>query len=202
MMVTRSAVALLLLALAAGATQAQQLYRWTDEKGRVHITDTPPPPSARNVQRKGAEVRPGVAAQTPFALTEAIKNFPVTLYTSPSCKAPCADARAALNKRGVPFKEVQVWNDETNAELKQVSGATDVPTLLVGRSVQVGYEQGAFNALLDAARYPKAGAAPARTQAAPEAPEGYQPKGAQPQAEAEAEAETPTSGPYAPKPPR
>jgi glutaredoxin len=189
------------LGLTAAAASAQ-LYRWTDEKGRVHITDTPPPPSARNVQRKGADVRPGVAAQAPFALTEAVKNFPVTLYTSPSCKAPCADARAALNKRGVPFKEVQVWNDETNAELKQVSGATDVPTLLVGRTVQVGYEQGSFNALLDAARYPKAGAVPARTQAAPEAPEGYEPKGAQPQAEAEAEADTPVSGPYAPKPPR
>ncbi|HEX6319970.1 MAG TPA: DUF4124 domain-containing protein [Burkholderiales bacterium] len=187
------------LGLTAAAASAQ-LYRWTDEKGRVHITDTPPPPSARNVQRKGADARPGVSAQTPFALTEAIKNFPATLYTSPSCKAPCADARAALNKRGVPFKEVQVWNDETNAELKQVSGATDVPTLVVGRSVQVGYEPGAFNALLDAARYPKAGAVPALTQAAPEAPEGYEPKGASPQAEAEAE--TPASGPYAPKPPR
>ena len=187
------------LGLTAAAASAQ-LYRWTDEKGRVHITDTPPPPSARNVQRKGADVRPGVAAQAPFALTEAVKNFPVTLYTSPSCKAPCTDARAALNQRGVPFKEVQVWNDETNAELKQVSGATDVPTLLVGRSVQVGYEQGSFNALLDAARYPKAGAVPARAQAAPEAPEGYEPKAGEPQAEAEAE--TPTSGPYAPKPPR
>ena len=107
----------------------------------------------------------------------------------------------------MPFKEVQVWNDETNAELKQVSGATDVPTLVVGRSVQVGYELGAFNALLDAARYPKAGAVPARAQSTPEPPEGYASKAGEagagePKAEAEAEAETPTSGPYAPRPPR
>ncbi len=201
-----AAVLASVLGLAAAAASAQ-LYRWTDEKGRVHITDTPPPLSARNVQRKGTDVRPGVAAQAPFELTQAAKNFPVTLYTSPSCKAPCAEARTTLNKRGVPFKEVQVWNDETNAELKRVSGATDVPTLVVGRSVQVGYEAGAFNALLDAARYPKAGAVPSRAQAAPEAPEGYEAKGAQPrvepeaQAEAEADAQTPTSGPYAPKPP-
>jgi len=40
-----------LLCAAASAALAQQLYRWTDEKGRVHITDTPPPASARNVQR-------------------------------------------------------------------------------------------------------------------------------------------------------
>jgi glutaredoxin len=207
--VALAAVLASVLGLAAAAASAQ-LYRWTDEKGRVHITDTPPPSSARNVQRKGTDVRPGVAAQAPFELTQAAKNFPVTLYTSPSCKAPCADARTTLNKRGVPFKEVQVWNDETNAELKRVSGATDVPTLVVGRSVQVGYEAGAFNALLDAARYPKAGAVPTRAQAAPEAPEGYEAKGAPPraepeakaEAEAETEAQTPTSGPYAPKPPR
>ena len=36
----------LLLLLFSGATTAaaQQLYRWTDERGRVHINDTPPPP--------------------------------------------------------------------------------------------------------------------------------------------------------------
>ena len=42
----------LVLALAASAALAQQIYRWTDEKGRVHLTDTPPPPSAKAVQRK------------------------------------------------------------------------------------------------------------------------------------------------------
>src|SRR4026208_435646 len=49
-----------LLSAAAFAALAQQLYRWTDEKGRVHITDTPPPASARNVQRNTrTSKRPG-----------------------------------------------------------------------------------------------------------------------------------------------
>ena len=30
---------------------AQQMYRWTDENGRTHITDTPPPPGAKNVRK-------------------------------------------------------------------------------------------------------------------------------------------------------
>ena len=80
-MSVRAALAAVLasvLGLTAAAASAQ-LYRWTDDKGRVHITDTPPPPSARNVQRQGADVRPGVAAQTPFELTQAIKDVPVTL---------------------------------------------------------------------------------------------------------------------------
>jgi glutaredoxin len=193
------------LTLSAAAASAQ-LYRWTDEKGRVHITDTPPPASARNVQRISGAGNTAIPAQTPYELTQAMENFPVTLYTSPSCEEPCASARSVLNRRGVPFKEVLVWDQTSNEELKRVSGATDVPTLVVGRSVQVGFEQGAFDALLDSARYPKAGTVPARSQGAPPPPEGYASQGerkpppvAEPVPPAEPEA---PPGPYAPRPPR
>ncbi len=192
-----------ILAFSAAAASAQ-LYRWTDDKGRVHVTDTPPPASARNVQRINATGNTSVPAQTPYELSQAVENFPVTLYTAPSCEAPCASARSALNQRGVPFKEVQVWDQAGNEELKRVSGATDVPTLLVGRSVHVGFEQGAFDALLDAARYPKAGAVPARSQAAPTPPEGYEANRKPPAAESAAgDTEAPAApGPYTPRPPR
>ena len=204
----RPAFAVLLLAL-LGVAHAQQLYRWTDEKGRVHITDTPPPASAKGVQKKAAVTGGGDPGQMPFELAVATKDFPVVLYTSPICKEPCASARAALNRRGVPFKEVQVWDEETNQELKKASGSTEVPTLLVGRSVQRGFAQEAFDALLDSARYPKAGLLPARTQAAPPPPDGYVPpseRGEGPKAEPvkpEPE-EAPARGPYSPgsPPPR
>src|SRR5438477_7262314 len=95
--------------VAAGAAAQQQLYRWTDENGRVHVTDTPPPPSARDVQKKKAATAGASKAEAmPFELAQAVKSFPVTLYTSPSCGEPCTAARQALNKRSVPFKEIQV----------------------------------------------------------------------------------------------
>jgi len=194
---------LILALLIAGAAQAQQqLYRWTDEKGRVHISDTPPPPSARNVQKKNPGGGAAEPAPQPYELTQAMTDFPVVLYTSPVCKEPCAKAREALNKRGVPFKEVQVWQPETFAELTRVSGSRDVPVLLVGRSVQKGFEQGAFDALLDAARYPKAGLLPPRAQAAPKEPEDYaspEERAAAKAAAAQPDAEEPKpTGPYSP----
>ena len=190
----------------AGAAAAQ-LYRWTDEQGRVHITDTPPPSSATRVQKKKPGAPSAVESQMPYELAPAVKDFPVILYTSPNCKEGCDAARAALNKRAVPFKEVQVWDEQTNEELKRVSGGNDVPTLVVGRSVHRGFEQGAYDALLDSARYPKAGLLRPRAQAPPAVPEGYVPQAertAPPVAEPvkpEPEAPAPT-GPYAPKPPR
>jgi glutaredoxin len=176
-----------------------QLYRWTDEKGGVHVTDTPPPPNARSVEQKSprVEAAPG-APQLPYELALAVKEFPVTLYTSPGCKDACTRAREALNKRGVPFKEVPVSNDQTIEELRRVSGGTEVPVLLVGRSVSKGFEQSAYDALLDSARYPKAGTVPVRTQGAP-SPEGAAAQADTSRADpAKPAAEEPARGPYSP----
>lgn len=192
---------LILALLVCGAAQAQQLYRWTDEKGRVHVTDTPPPASAKNVQKKnpGASPADGDTTQYPFELAQAMKEFPVVLYTSPSCKAACTNARNALNKRGVPFKEVQVWEEKSVAELKGLTGENSVPTLLVGRSVHKGFHQESYDTLLDSARYPKAGSMPVRAQAAPPAPEGYEPADPLKAEPVKPAAEEPApSGPYSP----
>jgi len=185
----------LCLAFALGAAHAQQLYRWTDDAGRVHVTDTPPPANARSVERKNFGGGGLGNTQVPFELRKAMQDAPVTLYTSPSCKEACSQARAALNRRGVPFKEVVVWNPETNAELQRVSGARQVPTLVVGGAVQKGFSQSAFDSELDIAGYPKAGILPARNQAAPEPPA----KGDTKTDESEHESEQKPLGPYAPR---
>ena len=171
---------------AAFAAAAQPLYRWTDEKGRVNITDTPPPASARNVQQKSATGNVAESQQG-FELGQAVRGFPVTLYTSPSCKEYCIAARALLNKRGVPFTEVQVADDASRQELKALSGGDAVPTLVVGRSVHRGYSPESYEALLDSARYPKTGSSPPRAQAAPPDPDAPKPEPA-------------PTGPYAPRP--
>jgi len=180
--------------LCAASTQAQQLYRWTDEKGVVHITDTPPPPSAKGVQKQKPAAVGTASSQLPYELSQAMKDFPVTLYTAPNCNEPCARARTALNNRGVPFKEVQVSDAESNKELRRVAGSTEVPVLLVGGSMQKGYEQGAFDALLDSARYPRAGILPVRNQSAPKPPEEQRPA-----ASPSAEEPPKPAGPYAPR---
>lgn len=197
-MTMRAPIAMVLGLIAFSASA--QLYRWTDEQGRVHVTDTPPPASAKNVQKKAVPAAGPAQSAVPYELALAMKDFPVTLYSSPNCKAPCARARDALNRRGVPFKEVQVWDEDSNAELSRVSGGSEVPTLVVGRSVHRGFEQTGYDALLDSARYPKAGVLPERAQAAPPAPEGYAAPGERPAEPLQAEPEPP-KGPYAPKPP-
>ena len=202
------AIVLFVIALGAAATaSAQQMYRWTDEQGRVHITDTPPPRGAKGVQKSRGSAAPAAqtegAQQTPYDLAVAMKDYPVSLYTAPLCKEPCQRARDHLNRRGVPFREVQVWDVGSNEELKRVSGSNQVPTLTVGSSVQKGYEISAFDELLDSARYPKAGSVRARAQAAPGTPEGYTPPSDSEPLKAQPvkppEEPTRPRGPYAPR---
>jgi glutaredoxin len=171
----RFSVTLAALLATSGIAFAQQ-YRWVDEKGRVQYSDTPPPASAKEVRKRGLGSPPVKSeAQVPFELQRAQADFPVTLYTAPICKQPCTLAREALNKRGVPFKEVQVWNVETLDQLKAVAPSDSVPALVVGRSVQSGFDSNRYESLLDLAGYPKAGVLPAGKQAAPALPDGYEP---------------------------
>ena len=194
-MIFRAFLLALFAAVACGHASAQQ-YRWIDEKGRAQFGDVVPPGAKQVRKTTAAETaKPDTAAALPFELGQLQKNFPVKLYTSPICKTPCELARGVLNKRGVPFSEVQVWNVETLEELKNVAGTDRVPALVVGRSAQSGFDQGRYDSLLDSAGYPAAGVYPARSQAAPAAPEGFEPP---PLAEPVAPAAGPAqkAGPY------
>lgn len=147
---------LLLALLLATASASAQMYRWVDQSGKVHYTDTPPPPAAaKSVEKKKLVSSVIETSQLPFQLQEAMRNYPVTLYTSPSCKEGCPQARELLAKRGVPFREISVTDEDSNALLKKATGANQVPTLTVGSQVQIGYEPAVFNGLLDTATYPK-----------------------------------------------
>jgi glutaredoxin len=182
--------------LGAACAASAQMYRWTDEKGRVHVTDTPPPPSAKAVQKKsfsGGGTAASDTAGQPYALQLAAKSFPVTLYTARECE-PCGAARNLLNSRGVPFREVLVVDEPQQEELRKVAGALAVPSVTVGSNLQKGFEESAYHSLLDIAGYPKPGILSPRNQA--------EPKPAPPPAEAQAkpaeEADSAASGPYAP----
>jgi len=180
-MLTRFSVALALAAL-SGIAVAQQMYRWVDENGRTHITDTPPPAAAKEVRK----VKPsaGSAEAMPYVLQQAVNQFPVTLYTSQDCADPCRKAREHLAKRGIPFTEREIR--EGAEELTRVAGASEVPALKVGGQVQSGFEGAAYDRLLDAAGYPRTSVLPQRT-----------PEKTPPAAPVDSQAANP-AGPYAP----
>ena len=60
---------------------ASEMYRWVDNNGKVHYTDTPPPLTAKSIQKKELGNQAG-ESQMPYSLQQAVKNFPVILESS------------------------------------------------------------------------------------------------------------------------
>lgn len=142
-----------------------QMYRWVDDKGKVHYSDQAPSSGAKNVQKQSTSAGQASTAALPYALQQAVKTFPVTLYTSEACKDSCAQARELLNKRGVPYSEVTVADEVDIAQLKQLSGDSVVPVMTVGREVYKGFESGNYKTALDNAGYPASSLLPPGVQA-------------------------------------
>ena len=182
--------AILVVLAVASSAAAAQIYRWTDENGKVHIGDTPPPPGAKNVQKRQT---PGAQPQTsePGVPQELRGKSPVTLFSTPACGESCSAARQLLNMRGVPFREVSVVDEKSMEELMKMVGADAVPSVVVGSAVQQGFRVSAYHAMLDAAGYPKTGVLPPRSQQEPK-------PAAEPEAASKKAEEERASGPYAP----
>lgn len=145
--------------LPALAAAQQQLFRYIDRDGRVVYTDTAPPADARSVQQKKLGGNFIETSEAPYALQYAQQRNPVTLYAGP-CGPICEQARALLNRRGVPFREIDVTQPGEMPKLKQLTGEQQVPVLAIGSTTLLrGFEEGGWQTALDQAAYPKTPAA-------------------------------------------
>jgi len=149
-------VAAAAFALCANAgAQPKELYRYTDADGKVVYTDKPPPPDAKNVQPKRMGENVIDTSELPLAARMASERYPVTLYTF-DCGEPCQNAVALLNKRGIPFRTVNVSETAGGAKLMKLTGTNLAPVLQVGESlVSQGMNDERWQAMLDQAGYPR-----------------------------------------------
>ena len=150
---------LLLLFFAASAYA--QMYRWVDADGKVTYGDMPPTVAKSKKVPLASSDNSGVSLN--FALTQAVNNFPVTIYTSLDC-ASCDEGRALLKMRGIPFTEKTVRNNADLEQVKQAGGSTRFPFLTIGRHFQTGFEPASWNAELTVAGYPEKSQLPSNYQ--------------------------------------
>lgn len=154
------------------SAQSASLYRWVDNDGKVHYTEQPPPASAaKKVEEKSIGTAPSEGSQLPYATRLAVKNFPVTLFSS-DCGDPCTKARELLSKRGIPFTSKDAGLVEVQTELTKLTGTLSVPVLLVGSTIQLkGFTPDDWNTALNDAGYPKSAPYTANKPKEPAKPE-------------------------------
>ena len=143
-----------ILILDCVAAQAD-FYRWVDADGKVQYSDQPPPANIKQVEKVKATGGKPSDAPLPYALQQAVKNFPVTLYSSTDCGDACTRARQLLMKRGIPYTEVDATGPKAREELRKLTGGpVEVPFLKIGRDALRGFEESKWSRSLDAAGYP------------------------------------------------
>ena len=147
-------VLLCCLAVIPLAAQADKLYRWVDNQGKVHYGGTPPADAAQ-VEPKKLSDAVAPSEYLPYEARRAQQHFPVILYVAGNCTEYCDQARNLLNKRGIPFSEKMLQTQEEIAAFKALSGSDSAPTLTVGKTFLKGFSATQWHSELDIAGYPK-----------------------------------------------
>jgi hypothetical protein len=157
------------LVLVTTSASAAQLYRWVDANGKVEWRDTPPPASAAAKKVEQRRMGDNVTAgdDLPYSVQLAVKNHPVTLWAT-DCGVICTNARAHLNRRGIPYTDK---NPQSDFEaFKKISPDGSVPLLQVGSSRLKGYLDSEWDSTLDYAGYPRTALVTPRPKPAAPAP--------------------------------
>lgn len=169
------AALLLCVAVAVPLAHGVRLYKWVDKDGHVSYHDYPPASKEGDrVESKDFKIGGVSSASSADSSSKASEQFPVVLYTAPQCTS-CDLARAYLDKRKVPFTDLDVAKDtKLQKELLEKTGTLTVPTIMVGSKVMKGYMESLLSGELDAAGYPKIGSTSASAPAS-EASESAEP---------------------------
>lgn len=148
-----------LLFLLCTVSAHAQLYKWVGPDGKITYSDSPPPQTVTRVETKSIVAGGSSTLDLPFELATAVKNHPVSLYTTTGCAA-CDEGRKLLTERGIPFTEKTVNTKEDVDSFKKISPDAKLPVLLTGHSKETGYEASAWNTRLTAAGYPESSKLP------------------------------------------
>jgi glutaredoxin len=149
----------LLLALAPllAVLPCHAQFKVVGPDGKVTYTDRPAEGAAGKPVDVGNTATPETAL--PYELRQAASRYPVTYYTTAKC-TPCDAGRNWLRTRGIPFAEKSISTREENEALTRSVGSAELPAMTIGTQPVRGFGAEQWNALFDAAGYPRASQLP------------------------------------------
>ncbi|MCW5591966.1 MAG: DUF4124 domain-containing protein [Burkholderiales bacterium] len=154
-------LATLLVALAAASLPAAaQVYKWTGPDGRTHYGDRPPEEARKQELRIGVQSFGGpaqvdtwtqVLKRPPAVDTSKPRSAAVTMFSTSWCPH-CRRAKAYFAQKGVDYREVDIEASESGRREFEQYGGSGVPLIIVGERRMRGFDPGAMDQLLAAAK--------------------------------------------------
>ena len=137
--------------LATAGPAVADMYKWVDETGKIHYTDSPPP--GKKAQKLDLKINsiagpPVVSAfKDSAASTSNQTAAKVRVYGATWC-GYCKRAKAYLQARGTPFEDIDVERSAQGKAEFRALGGRGVPVILVGNQRMDGYREETLAGLL------------------------------------------------------
>ena len=143
-------ISVLLLALLAFSASAQEVYKWTDDQGVVHFSDSKPADQATqtvHIEAAPSSPTPATQATAPSAPdTSAPTRKPplnITMYSTADC-GYCKRARRYFAARNLRYAERDISNRQHHAQWTQLGGRA-VPLFVINGQISSGFNAESMN---------------------------------------------------------
>ncbi len=141
----RRLLLILILASFPALGAMAQMYKWVDENGKVHYSDTKPRDDAQMREIKGrissySSVPKAPSGQAPESSGQAdaepvgpiARNGEVVIFTTQSC-GYCRMAKQYMQSHRIAYREMKVDQSQKASRLFQQLGGRGVPLTIIGR---------------------------------------------------------------------
>lgn len=148
----RNFITILILVLLTSATVHAALYKWVDEKGNTHYSDSEPPQTAT---QQSVEKLPELndyshsAIQYDDTVSTGAKNKNsgrVIMYSTSWC-GYCKKARRHFKKNGIAFQEYDIETSSSAHRRFKELGGNGVPLIVIGDKTMSGFSADRFDSL-------------------------------------------------------
>jgi len=138
--ITAMKILILLLSLLIMAQPiAADVYKWTDEKGILHYSDSKP----ENQEAEKIFVEVNSYESVSYVSTKVDIGKKVVMYSTSWC-GYCKKARKYFNRKKIPYTEYDIEkNARAKSQYKKL-GAKGVPVILVGKKRMNGFSEAGF----------------------------------------------------------
>lgn len=149
---------LILLSLSFAQTLSAQVYKWTDENGRIHFTDSPPvgaktkkiDVTPKNTYQSPSQEHIQKTLERPTGVTA--RKAKVIMYSTTWCGV-CKKAKRWFNKNNIAFREYDTEKSERGRRDYKKMNGRGVPIIKVGKQRFNGFSPSRLTPALRKAGY-------------------------------------------------
>ncbi len=134
-----------------------EIYKWTDEQGKVHFTDSPPNKEKAEVLDEEALAK-RISSYKQVAVNIVPIDFGVNLqtnmlvmYTTTRC-GYCAKARRYFAKKDIAYIEKNITTSEGYRSEFKAFGGKGVPVIFAGKYQMTGFSANRFELMYSKAK--------------------------------------------------